>query len=83
MSKSVALDSPSASLLDALVGTGRYGSESEVVGEALRLLSSREAQRIARLRQAWREGVESGDYQPAETVFARLRDRYRMPDSDA
>lgn len=82
MSKSVALDSPSASLLDALVGTGRYGSESDVVEAALRLLSSREAE-IARLRQAWREGVEGGNYQPAETVFAELEERYGTPDSDA
>lgn len=50
--------------------------------EALRLLSSREAQ-IARLRQAWREGVEGGNYQPAEIVFAELEERYRTPDSEA
>lgn len=82
MSRSVSLDSPSASLLDDLIGTGRYGSESEVVEEALRLLSSREA-RIARLRQAWREGAEGGNYQPAESVFAELEERYRTPDSEA
>ena len=45
-------------------------------------MSSREA-RIARLRQAWREGAEGGNYQPAESVFAELEERYRTPDSEA
>ncbi|WP_269153916.1 type II toxin-antitoxin system ParD family antitoxin [Methylobacterium currus] len=76
------LDCRSAPLLDALVGTGRYGPESEVVEVALRLLSSREA-RTARLRQSWRESVEGGNYQPAEIVFGELEERYRTPDSDA
>ncbi|MET7248226.1 hypothetical protein ABZT49_33240 [Methylobacterium sp. EM32] len=38
---------------------------------------------IQRLRRAWREGVESGDYQPAEAVFARLQARYETSQNDA
>ncbi len=34
---------------------------------------------IQRLRQAWREGVEGGGYQTAETVFAELGARYATP----
>jgi hypothetical protein len=36
-----------------------------------------------RLRQAWRDGVASGGYQPAEAVFARLQARYETLQNDA
>lgn len=41
------------------VESGRYGSASEVLREGLRLLEDREM-RIARLRQAIQEGLDSG-----------------------
>ena len=41
--------------------------------------TGKDAPDIQRLRQAWREGVESGGYQPAETIFAELGARYETP----
>lgn len=38
-----------------------------------------DAAEIQRLRRVWREGVEGGGYQPAETVFAELSARYETP----
>jgi putative addiction module CopG family antidote len=46
------------------VSTGRYGSSSEVVREALRLMEKteeQEAEKLALLRQAWKEGIDSDD----------------------
>jgi antitoxin ParD1/3/4 len=45
------------------VSTGRYGSSSEVVREALRLMEKaeqQEAEKLALLRQTWKEGIDSG-----------------------
>ena len=46
------------------VSTGRYGSSSEVVREALRLMEKREregAETLALLSRAWKEGIDGGD----------------------
>lgn len=51
---------------------GRYGSASEVVRAALRLLEERE-EKIRALRQALRKGEESGfDSYSLESVIAEL-----------
>jgi antitoxin ParD1/3/4 len=66
-------------LVRGLVESGRYASASEVVRDALRLVEEREDQRKAKLdalREAIREGVESGPAIPADEVFERLRRRY-------
>jgi antitoxin ParD1/3/4 len=75
MSKHVVLDPPEATFVDGLVATGRFDTTDAAVKEALRLLHEREA-RLSELRDAWREGVESGGYEPADLVFDRLVRRY-------
>lgn len=77
MPHAVIHDPPSEEILDDLVRSGRYGSASQAVSEALRLLRARE------MRQAWREGIASGGCEPVDGVLDRLEERYRAePDAD-
>ncbi len=79
MPASYALGSRFERLVAQLVKSGRYNSKSEVVREGLRLLLNREQERdakIAALREAFRQGEESGSPIPAEKVFDRLESKY-------
>jgi antitoxin ParD1/3/4 len=84
MNISISLTPELLSLIKAKVASGRYTSTSEVVREALRLLErldGLEEQRIEELRQAWREGIGSGDAGPLdlgklrETALQELQSR--------
>ncbi len=60
-----------------LIAEGEYSSASEVVREGLRLLAARRAE-IEVLREALREGEESGDaenFSITDFVEQRRRDR--------
>jgi antitoxin ParD1/3/4 len=64
MNMNVSLPEELANFVKDKVSTGRYGSSSEVVREALRLMEKteqQEAEKLKLLRQAWTQGVESGD----------------------
>lgn len=74
MNMNVSLPEELAKFVKDKVATGRYGSSSEVVREALRLMEKtehQEAEGRALLLQAWKEGIDSGD--PAEINFAALK----------
>lgn len=74
MNISISLTPELVGLLKAKVETGRYSSTSEVVREALRLLErfdQREVDARARLRQAWEDGITSGDAGPLD--FTELK----------
>ena len=61
-----------------LLATGRYASASEVVRDGLRLLEDREKQREAKLialREAIREGLESGPAEPLDIDEIKARAR--------
>ena len=79
MPASYALGTQFERFVSRLVKSGRYNSKSEVVREGLRLLLDREQERnakIAALREAFRQGEESGSPIPAEEVFDRLETKY-------
>jgi len=74
MNMNVSLPEELAKFVKDKVSTGRYGSSSEVVREALRLMERterEEAEKLALLRRAWKEGIDSGD--AAEIDFAALK----------
>ena len=78
MNMNVSLPEELANFVKAKVSTGRYGSASEVVREALRLMErteQQEARKLELLRRAWKEGVDSGD--AGEVDFTALKTEAR------
>jgi antitoxin ParD1/3/4 len=78
MNMNVSLPEELANFVKDKVSTGRYGSSSEVVREALRLMEKteqQEAEKLAALREAWKEGIDSGD--AGEIDFATLKKETR------
>jgi antitoxin ParD1/3/4 len=74
MNMNVSLTDELANFVKTKVSTGRYTSSSEVVREALRLMEKaeqQEAEKLNFLRQAWKEGIDSGD--AGEMDFAALK----------
>lgn len=74
MNLSVSLPDELARFVEAKVSSGRYNSSSEVVRDALRLMEKIEledAEKLRLLREAWREGIDSGD--AGEVDFAALK----------
>ncbi len=78
MNMNVSLTEELANFVKAKVSGGRYTSASEVVREALRLMEKaerQEAEKLNFLRQAWKEGIDSGD--AGEMDFAALKQEAR------
>jgi antitoxin ParD1/3/4 len=61
MNMNVSLTDELVAFVKAKVGSGRYTSSSEVVREALRLMERQEEEKLAWLRQAYRDGIDSGN----------------------
>ena len=78
MASSYTLGNHYESFVRELLATGRYASASEVVRDGLRLLEDRERQReakIAMLKEAIREGLESGSAAPLDMMAIKARAR--------
>ena len=75
MSKPVILDPVDAAFVDDLVAAGRYPSADAAVVEGIRLLKVRE-ERLGELREAWRDGGSSGEYEPVEAVLDEMAAHY-------
>ncbi len=60
--------------VQAVISSGRCHSETEVVGEALRVFQELE-QRRQGLREDIRDGMNSGESIPGDEVFERLERR--------
>lgn len=72
----ISLSPKQLSRLSQAVESGAYASNSEVVRDALRLWEQREeirALELARLKQAYEEGIASGEPVDGDEAFARIR----------
>lgn len=72
------------SVVEHLVGTGRYGSKSEVLREGVRVVEESE-QRLILLDAAIERGIASsnaGRIHPAEEAFDRLEHKYAAQATD-
>jgi antitoxin ParD1/3/4 len=68
-------------LVQQKVATGLYGSASEVMREALRLLEERDrvhALRLEELRSEIRQGLDSGPATPLDMGAIKARGRQRL-----
>ncbi len=68
-------------LVKRKVDSGLYGSASEVVREALRLLDERDrlnAMRLEELRAEIKKGLESGEPTPLDIAAIKARGRKRL-----
>lgn len=74
----IALPEHQAKFVEAQIAEGHYGSPSEVVQAALRLLEDQEA-RVAYLRDALAEGEQSGPAEPfdADEFLARMHAEHK------
>lgn len=80
----IALPAPLAEQLRRSVEAGEYASTSEAVHDALLLWEERRTLRTQDsqgLRQAWRDGVESGDAGPFDVEELKAEARRRFESS--
>jgi antitoxin ParD1/3/4 len=81
MNMNVSLPEELAKFVKDKVSTGRYGSSSEVVREALRLMEKTEQREVegrALLRLAWKEGIDSGDAAEIDVAALKREARGRL-----
>jgi antitoxin ParD1/3/4 len=81
MNMNVSLTDELANFVKGKVESGRYTSSSEVIREALRLSEKRdetERQKTLWLREAWANGVASGDSADLELDAIKRRGRERI-----
>jgi antitoxin ParD1/3/4 len=74
MNMNISLPKELADYVKGKVSAGRYTSSSEVVREALRLMEGfeqQETEKLNYLRQAWQQGIDSGD--AGEVDFKALK----------
>jgi antitoxin ParD1/3/4 len=78
--KSVSIGRHFEEFIKRQVDGGRFGNDSEVMREALRLMEEREEARTIRieaLKAELQKGLNSGRGKPAEHVFDRLEAKLR------
>lgn len=81
MDLTVSLPDELASYIKRKIDSGVYSSSSDVVSEALRLLEERDCAKIReveRLRDAWHEGIQSGDFASLDIDAVKAEGRRRF-----
>jgi antitoxin ParD1/3/4 len=77
----ISLTSQLEELVKKKVDSGRYGSASEVIREALRLLEEHDriqAMRLEELRKEIKRGIDSGEPTPLDVEAIKARGRKRL-----
>ena len=77
----ISLTSQLEELVKKKVDSGRYGSASEVIREALRLLEEHDrvhAMRLEELRKEIKRGFDSGEPTPLDVEAIKARGRKRL-----
>ena len=82
MTMKVSLPEEFSTFVEAQVADGHYATPEDVFRDALRLMQQHvqaEADRVAWLRKAYQEGIESGDHGPldVEALIAEANATYR------
>lgn len=79
----ISLDADADAFVARQLREGHFGSEAEVISAALRLLEERQT-KLAALREAIREGEESGDAGPLDmkAIIAAARQQAGLPPRD-
>lgn len=78
MNIKVSLPKELADFVEGRVRSGEYASPDDVIGEALRVLELQSIMAEAdtgKLRSAWQEGIDSGDYQPIDLEEVKAEGR--------
>ncbi len=81
MDVSVSLPDNLANYVEDQLSTGRFGSWSEALSEAIRLMEAQgreNAEKLAWLRQACEEGIASGDAGPIDFDALKREARARL-----
>lgn len=69
--------------VDDQVASGQFTSSDDVVLAGLRLMQQQDnAARLTDLRQAWRQGIDSGDFQPLDREASKASARRRHATQD-
>ena len=77
----ISLTSQLEELVKKKVDSGRYGSASEVIREALRLLEEHDrvqAMRLEELQKEIKRGIDSGEPTPLDVEAIKVRGRKRL-----
>lgn len=81
MTVTVSLSAELAEFVDSKVASGEFASQSDVLAEALKLLQQRDAHNepsLTSLQDAWKSGLESGDFQALDFSALKAEARTRL-----
>ena len=81
MTFNVSLPKELQAYVEAEVEAGRFPSPDTMIAEALRMLRTQDRPLdgdISQLKDSWREGADSGDFQPIDLEAIKAEGRRRL-----